>query len=96
MTLNDTQASRKIAQPLQVAIAITLGRPKGNGLEARSDTKRAGLSGGPARLQFVFPSPRVHSLQAHAPHFSLAETGMRSQVQSMGTASLPGAGEVNQ
>lgn len=62
-TLNDTQGSRTIARPLQVAIAINLGRPKGKWTLGETRDKENRTQCGPARLQFAFPSPSLHILQ---------------------------------
>lgn len=45
-----------------------------------------------AILGMPFLVPVSTCFRARAPHLSVAEAGMRSQAQSIGTASLPGAG----
>lgn len=97
VTLNDTLALRKIAHPLEAATAIKLGRPKGKWTlgEIRDGENRT--QWWPSQVYSLSFLVLVStSLRACAPHFSLAETGMRSQVQSICSASLPGAGETLQ
>ena len=77
MTLNDTQALTKIAQPLKVAIAIKLGRSKGKWIlgEIRDGEKRTQWS--PSQVYSLpFLVTLSMFLKASAPHFSLAQTGV--------------------
>lgn len=55
VTLNDTQASRKIAQPVEVAIAIKR-TPLGNDSEPGYEMGRTRFGGGPSRLTVCLSS----------------------------------------
>lgn len=55
VTLNDTQASRKIAQPVKVAVAIKL-TPMGNDSELGYEMGRTRLRGSPSRFMVCLSS----------------------------------------
>lgn len=84
VSLNDTQASRKIAQPVKVAIAIKL-IPMGNDSELGYGMGRTRLTGGPSRFMIcLFSSLSKCSLGLECLTFHLQRLVLEGRPRAAG------------